>query len=58
MEGQATWLTWAYDAKLAGGKAEVPARLIEQLTQEDGQPPTFRSSPGAALLARVADLPL
>jgi len=24
MEGQATWLTWAYEAKLAGGKAEAP----------------------------------
>jgi hypothetical protein len=41
MEGQATWLTWAYDAKLAGGKAEVPARLIDRLTQEDSANPEF-----------------
>jgi hypothetical protein len=33
MEGQATWLTWAYEAKLAGGKAEVPAQMLDQLTQ-------------------------
>ena len=26
MEGQATWLTWAYEAKRAGGKGEVPAQ--------------------------------
>jgi hypothetical protein len=34
MEGQATWLTWAYEAKRAGGKAEVPHRLIDQLTRD------------------------
>jgi hypothetical protein len=34
MEGQATWLTWAYEAKLAGGKAEVPQRMLDQLTQD------------------------
>ena len=48
MEGQATWLTWAYEAKLAGGKAEVPARLIDKLTQPD-EPnadfPVFTSAP-------------
>jgi len=48
MEGQATWLTWAYEAKLAGGKAEVPARLIDRLTQPD-EPnadfPVFTSAP-------------
>ena len=36
MEGQATWLTWAYEAKRAGGKGEVPLRLLDQLTQETG----------------------
>ena len=41
MEGQATWLTWAYDAKLAGGKAEVPERLIDRLTQPDDVNPDF-----------------
>jgi len=34
MEGQATWLTWAYEAKRAGGKGEVPPRLLDQLTKE------------------------
>ena len=34
MEGQATWLTWAYESKRSGGKAEVPAQLLEQLTRE------------------------
>ena len=34
MEGQATWLTWAYEAKLAGGKAEVPSRMLAQLTED------------------------
>ena len=33
MEGQATWLTWAYEAKRAGGKAEVPLKMLDQLTQ-------------------------
>lgn len=41
MEGQATWLTWAYEAKRAGGKAEVPARLLEQLTREHGDNSDF-----------------
>jgi len=41
MEGQATWLTWAYEAKLAGGKAEVPARLIDRLAQSDETNPDF-----------------
>jgi hypothetical protein len=34
MEGQATWLTWAYEAKRAGGKGEVPLHLLDQLTRE------------------------
>jgi hypothetical protein len=48
MEGQATWLTWAYEAKLAGGKAEVPARLIDRLTQPDepnAEFPVFTAAP-------------
>src|ERR1700689_4088361 len=32
MEGQATWLTWAYVSKRNGGKAEVAADMIEKLT--------------------------
>jgi hypothetical protein len=34
MEGQATWLTWAYEAKHAGGKGEVPLQMLDQLTSE------------------------
>jgi hypothetical protein len=41
MEGQATWLTWAYEAKRAGGKGEVPLRLLDQLTQENSDNPEF-----------------
>ncbi len=36
MEGQATWLTWAYVAKRNGGKAEVPQAMIDQLTKSSG----------------------
>jgi len=41
MEGQATWLTWAYEAKRAGMKAEVPAGRINQLTQPQEATPEF-----------------
>jgi len=41
MEGQATWLTWAYEAKRSGGKGEVPLRLLDQLTQENGDNAEF-----------------
>jgi hypothetical protein len=34
MEGQATWLTWAYESKLSGGKAEVSQRLLNELTAD------------------------
>ncbi len=34
MEGQATWLTWAYESKRAGGKGEVPLKMLDQLTSE------------------------
>jgi hypothetical protein len=52
MEGQATWLTWAYEAKLAGGKAEVPARLIDRLTQSDDANPDFPVFTSAPLYLR------
>src|SRR6266851_3359053 len=52
MEGQATWLTWAYEAKLAGGKAEVPARLIDRLTQSDEANPAFPVFTSAPLYLR------
>ena len=37
MEGQATWLTWAYETKQAGGRAEVSARMLDRLTTEDDE---------------------
>ena len=52
MEGQATWLTWAYEAKLAGGKAEVPARLIDRLTETEEANPDFPVLTAAPLYLR------
>jgi hypothetical protein len=49
MEGQATWLTWAYVSKTNGGKAEVPQMMIDQLTKAagatNGDYPVFTNSP-------------
>jgi len=49
MEGQATWLTWAYMAKRNGGKAEVPAAMIDELTKSLGADgadfPVFTKAP-------------
>src|SRR5579871_6273973 len=49
MEGQATWLTWAYVSKGNGGKAEVPGELIDQLTRSLGSDstefPVFTKAP-------------
>jgi hypothetical protein len=36
MEGQATWLTWAYVSRRNGGKAEVSKETIEKLTDNSG----------------------
>jgi hypothetical protein len=41
MEGQATWLTWAYEAKMAGGKAEVPFSMLDRLTGDRDDSPDF-----------------
>ncbi len=41
MEGQATWLTWAYEVKQSGGKAEVPEGMIDRLTRERDNPSDF-----------------
>lgn len=41
MEGQATWLTWAYEAKLSGGRAEVPPAMLDQLTRDSDDPAQF-----------------
>lgn len=49
MEGQATWLTWAYMSKRNGGKAEVAAELIDELTKSVGADgadyPVFTNAP-------------
>jgi hypothetical protein len=49
MEGQATWLTWAYVSKRNGGKAEVSKEMIEKLTDNsssDGADfPVFAKEP-------------
>ena len=49
MEGQATWLTWAYVTKLNGGKAEVPSAMIDQLTKttssDSNEFPVFSKAP-------------
>jgi len=49
MEGQATWLTWAYVSKRNGGKAEVSKEMIEKLTDnsgtEGGDFPVFAKEP-------------
>jgi hypothetical protein len=31
IEGQASWLSWAYMAEQAGGRAEVPSQLLDEL---------------------------
>ena len=33
MEGQATWLTWAYVASRSGGKAEIPPAMLDTLAK-------------------------
>ncbi|MEQ1946263.1 MAG: hypothetical protein ABL995_03690 [Bryobacteraceae bacterium] len=35
MEGQATWLTWAYEAKQITGRAEISPRMLAQLLPDD-----------------------
>ncbi len=49
MEGQATWLTWAYVAKRNGGKAEVPKAMIDELTKaassDSNEFPVFSKAP-------------
>jgi hypothetical protein len=49
MEGQATWLTWAYVSKRNGGKAEISQEMIEQLTKTLGADssdfPVFTKAP-------------
>ena len=49
MEGQATWLTWAYVSRRNGGKGEVPQEMLERLTSSVGAAgtdyPVFTNAP-------------
>ena len=49
MEGQATWLTWAYVSQRNGGKAEVSKEMIDKLTDnsapDGGDFPVFAKEP-------------
>jgi len=49
MEGQATWLTWAYVSKRNGGKPEVPPELMNELVKSLGSDstefPVFTKAP-------------
>ena len=48
MEGQATWLTWAYIAGREGGKAEVPEAMLDSLAKAAGgssQMPVYSQAP-------------
>ncbi len=49
VEGQATWLSWAYLARRSGRKAEVPAALLDDLADSAGATgdnfPVFSQAP-------------
>ncbi len=49
MEGQASWLSWAYMSKRNGGKAEVPEQLLDRLANGVGAEgeayPVFTQAP-------------
>lgn len=49
MEGQATWLSWAYMSKRNGGKPEVPAQMLDRLADgvgaEGADFPVFTQAP-------------
>jgi len=49
MEGQATWLSWAYVNKHNGGKGDVPPSVIDELTRSTGAEgsefPVFSNAP-------------
>jgi hypothetical protein len=49
MEGQATWLTWAYVSKRNGGKGEVPPSMLDELAKALGADgtdfPVFSKAP-------------
>ena len=60
MEGQATWLTWAYVSKRNGGKGEVPEAMLDELTKAVGADgadfPVYYES--ASIHARIAGVSL
>ena len=49
IEGQATWLSWAYLSKKSGGRGEVPSRLLDRLAEGAGASgddfPVFTQAP-------------
>jgi len=49
MEGQASWLSWAYMSKRNGGKPEVPAQMLDRLADgvgaEGAEFPVFTQAP-------------
>src|SRR5665213_2166279 len=49
IEGQATWLSWAYLSKKAGGRGEVPKALVDRLADGTGASgddfPVFTQAP-------------
>jgi hypothetical protein len=49
IEGQATWLSWAYLSKKSGGRGEVPRRLLDSLAEGAGASgddfPVFSQAP-------------
>lgn len=52
MEGQATWLTWAYEMRRAGGKPELPPAVLEQVTRDGDPSPEFPVLSAAPLYIR------
>jgi hypothetical protein len=52
MEGQAQWLTWAYESKRTGGPAELPVNMLERLTREEDENPDFPVLGAAPLYIR------
>ena len=49
IEGQATWLSWAFLSKKAGGRGEVPPKLLDRLAEGAGASgddfPVFSQAP-------------
>ena len=49
IEGQATWLSWAYLSKKSGGRGEVPPALVDRLAESAGASgddfPVFSQAP-------------